>query len=561
MSEHTHLGEAIELTPFTHGESEGHPFRGNQYGGYSGTSSEVQSSLMKKGWYLEDYQQIALDEGTSKVVDILIDNTDAGWEYNGALTKASPSVAKMAEEMKTYRYPVVEANLRADGKWHIGDGQHRVMAQQLLGKTTIPAIVPKEDVKNFVHGESEGHPFRGNQYGEGESVSINRKEAGSSKAFDKAFGTFPTIHEAGSLYHSTFSKNISTIATDGLAPSTTKTFEGFTSGDVVSLSPSLEDAKYWSKMSLWAEYDRAKISTTKDTVNMSKPVLLRVNGMTGEQTRTDEVVVHKVEPSKIELWNGATWEPIDKTFTHGELTGHPFRGNQWGAGESGKVSEVEKKLLVEGYSSRQAAIDTRKGLPEDFVKYEDKAHDNEGINYYQGSGGVAINDYLRDPDHYEANFLRHDSDKESIVRSVGYMDEAFNNAPSAPEGTVMWRGVGEKSGFKIASMEVGDICDDKGFQSHSLSANVAENFSKGWFTPGWEDQPLSTKLEVHRTIIRAVVGKNTKVVYGGVIGEFEMLVNRGTKWKVAAKETFELTTGAGHKQNTYHIMTVVPAEG
>lgn len=224
-----------------------------------------------------------------------------------------------------------------------------------------------------------------------------------------------------------------------------------------------------------------------------------------------------------------------------------------------KVTEDEQNLIVYGSDSQEFArkVEGQESFNEIYDYGKTVVDSNEGFRSYQGGGYHEINDYLRHPEKYvEVDGVTRDI----VAGQAGLMDEAFVDAPEIPEGTVMWRGVGSETGERIAAMKVGDICSDQGFQSHTIAPEVANRFSKGWFEEGWADHPIEPGgPQVHNTIIRAISGKGVKGIYGGLVGEFEVVVNRGTRWKVVGKEEVDLKTSNWKQKTRFHIITVVPS--
>lgn len=224
-----------------------------------------------------------------------------------------------------------------------------------------------------------------------------------------------------------------------------------------------------------------------------------------------------------------------------------------------KLTEDEQRLLIEGLDSQEfaAEVEGRKEFDDCYNFGKKISEDNLGIGYYQGSGYHEINDYLRHPEKFAD---KTGTEVDTIAGYSAMVDEAFNEAPPIPEGTMLWRGVGTNTGEAISKMEIGDVCEDKGFQSYTIAPEVADRFGKTWFEDGAFDKPItpSDPLISHETIIRAVAGKGVKGIYGGLRGEYEMLVNRGTKWKVVGKEEIDLKNHLMRQPVRYHIITVVP---
>jgi hypothetical protein len=172
------------------------------------------------------------------------------------------------------------------------------------------------------------------------------------------------------------------------------------------------------------------------------------------------------------------------------------------------------------------------------------------------ASSLALREYQSDGYENKNTALR----RGEYARGVDYIDKDIENAPKIPEGTVMWRGVGRESGEKLAGLKPGDICEDKAFQSHSLSPWQAEVFTHTWGdAPGLVDG-------ANETIIMAIAGKDTKGIYLGgitenqtVAHEREVLVKRGTKWKVVETEVIKHRDPDPLMRRNVYIVKVVPA--
>jgi hypothetical protein len=139
----------------------------------------------------------------------------------------------------------------------------------------------------------------------------------------------------------------------------------------------------------------------------------------------------------------------------------------------------------------------------------------EAIDLYTDSNfGDEINRYMRTGDTVELP-----------VDEVSPVADKLNNALSRnkiAQDTETYRGMGEKTYQNLANMKVGDEGSWKSFQSVSLSQRYAD-----WFRTGSAQS------------VRVIVSKGTQGAYisrlGSYGGEYEVLLNSGTRWKVVGK--------------------------
>jgi len=175
------------------------------------------------------------------------------------------------------------------------------------------------------------------------------------------------------------------------------------------------------------------------------------------------------------------------------------------------------------------ALETEKNLAE-HTAYGKTFADNDDINNYTSTGYAKINYDLREGKAAGAN-----------AKQIAGLDKMIAGSPKLPEGTVLYRGVGERGVNLMMGMKPGDTCDDKGFQSFSTSPFNANAFTTRLASGGKE-----TKV-----MIRAITtGKENGLVIGG--GEHEVLMPRGSGWKVVSN------TPVKQGRLTTHVITVVP---
>lgn len=140
----------------------GHAGRPGEVGGSgeSGGTPISELSLKDKGFYLEDYQKIWIEEGLVDLVELPIKDTYQH-EYDhqigqttgqGGIQKDDRTVLKMLDDWKQgYRLPVIEVHKTEKG-YKISDGQHRMVAYS-VDHDTIPALVTRD--RSHEHRKTE----------------------------------------------------------------------------------------------------------------------------------------------------------------------------------------------------------------------------------------------------------------------------------------------------------------------------------------------------------------------------------------------------------------------
>jgi hypothetical protein len=171
---------------------------------------------------------------------------------------------------------------------------------------------------------------------------------------------------------------------------------------------------------------------------------------------------------------------------------------------------------------------------EDHLTYGQKFDGDNVVSDYTRTGYAKLNNDLREG-------------KASNTQTVTHLDRVISDSPALPEGTVLYRGVGEKGVSSMYNMKPGDTCNDKAFQSFSTSPNQALQFTTRKSVEG--------ETGAHKVLIRAVTSGSQKgLVIGG--GEHEVLMPRGSGWKVVSNNA--VTTGVHAGRVTTHVITVVP---
>jgi hypothetical protein len=227
-------------------------------------------------------------------------------------------------------------------------------------------------------------------------------------------------------------------------------------------------------------------------------------------------------------------------------------GSGWKASVSNSsINDETRGAFERGYRGigRVIGIITQKGMGENVNKYASDNAKNKTLKYYCSDGFKETNNVLRDNPMQPKGIAR-----ELVLERISRLDTLIQEAPEIPESTILYRGIGPKRGQKLTNSEIGDICEDKGFQSHTTDPMQALYFS---------GYAYNENDEIEKTIVRAITGKQTKgmmVLNAATKDEREVLIKRGTKWKIAEKDRIittegNLTYGKGVKIN---IITVVP---
>lgn len=160
--------------------------------------------------------------------------------------------------------------------------------------------------------------------------------------------------------------------------------------------------------------------------------------------------------------------------------------------------------------------------------------------------------------------LRGKADRLSVMeqnyakRNIEALEKAMTN--KVPAG-VLYRGVGINSGKKLIESNIGDICVDHGFQSHSAETSAASYFAKSIYqrdpkTGATIYDKAGKVLRRDKVMVRSLLDGN-QIGIRGTDFEAEVIIKPGTQWKIVDKAVMkaEETT-----ENVYwHIITVTPA--
>jgi hypothetical protein len=179
--------------------------------------------------------------------------------------------------------------------------------------------------------------------------------------------------------------------------------------------------------------------------------------------------------------------------------------------------------------------------------------DKDAVRMYTQAGYGPINSYARHGVIDSSVDFDYDIKDESTAQHyVELMDNAIEHGKQQiPPGVEIWRGIGEHSGQATAALDIGDICEDAGFQSFSMDPYTGGNFARVYEMPKTsEDKNLSAPLA--KTVIRAISTGTSEKALGGSMTERELIFPRGTKWQVVSKEQFDV--GQGIKLNVVTVM-------
>jgi len=166
------------------------------------------------------------------------------------------------------------------------------------------------------------------------------------------------------------------------------------------------------------------------------------------------------------------------------------------------------------------------------IDYGEKSFSDPIVKDYTVEGNEDMNNFLRHPDRFSSEQGSKLSEKTSALTQI------IDRSPQLPKNVELYRGVGKKTGESLINAKLGDTCNDAGFQSFSTNPATASGFS--------------THTPEGRVVLRAITTGGVKGIYLTGGRENEVLIQKGTKWKIADKEI-----GVQYGQKT-HIITVVP---
>lgn len=148
-------------------------------------------------------------------------------------------------------------------------------------------------------------------------------------------------------------------------------------------------------------------------------------------------------------------------------------------------------------------------------------------------------DNYRGPGYSQINFDLRRSSGRSLSKQSQILSESFERfSKPSPESLEVFRGVSGKfaellhtSAFS-GKLQEGSIITDYGFVSTSMDKDFARSFASG--------SSASGELKIS-------VPKGTKMIYMGVRKEAELLLDRGSQFKVTKVTSSEITSSWGNK--------------
>ena len=167
-----------------------------------------------------------------------------------------------------------------------------------------------------------------------------------------------------------------------------------------------------------------------------------------------------------------------------------------------KISEhFEKKLTSDVLKYGESQCDTRDKII-GIDKTNLKPYSKYLGHFYGSMNELERNGKLRSTQEFTKKIESINNEFTSVI----------DKAPQIPEGITLWRGVPLD-----LKLNIGDVYEDKGFQSHTLEPKRAFGFSSSG---------------AKKTIFRAITDGKAKGIYTNVMREKEVTMQKGTKWKV-----------------------------
>ena len=111
------------------------------------------------------------------------------------------------------------------------------------------------------------------------------------------------------------------------------------------------------------------------------------------------------------------------------------------------------------------------------------------------------------------------------------LDTAFSHTSSLPPNVELFRGMGGVSGQKLIEVNIGDIIEDKGFQSFSASPSVANGFANRAVQGRSTESPVMIRIFTDGRI----KGISTTGI-SGFDAEKEIVIPRGTNFVIIRKD-------------------------
>jgi len=138
--------------------------------------------------------------------------------------------------------------------------------------------------------------------------------------------------------------------------------------------------------------------------------------------------------------------------------------------------------------------------------------------------------------------------KMSTSDAIATLTEAIDKSPPIPEGAQLFRGVGgAKGGELLDRMRVGDVCDDKAFQSWTTSPAVAATFAQTF--------GKATPTEVQVPVLRLVGDGRTRGLFKDE-EEHEMILAPGTRMRCVAIEDKEFAWSEQRGRTLIRVFTM-----
>jgi len=213
-----------------------------------------------------------------------------------------------------------------------------------------------------------------------------------------------------------------------------------------------------------------------------------------------------------------------------------------------KGGESPKDAIERKFGDSESMTDRPKSLsrnPETSHKQYQKLKDT-----YEGyappeDGKQTIMGYTGGEFRHYNTALRKGETSDRIVN----MKETINKAPEMPPGILMYRGVGFETASRISDAPIGSIIEDKGFQSFSESPDVATKFTS---SPKGVDQPI-----LLRVVTKGGEKGISTMVTGSAHMEDEIILQAGSKWRIANKEVIKYKGTWDTDTRSYNIVDLV----
>jgi len=110
-----------------------------------------------------------------------------------------------------------------------------------------------------------------------------------------------------------------------------------------------------------------------------------------------------------------------------------------------------------------------------------------------------------------------------VQEKIEAMKGVVDKSPPLPEGVQLFRGIGDDHSETLYGMKVGDVCEDKGFQSWTLNPNTANAFT-GYVTEAGAGV-LDPDWQAAKPVMRLVGDGATRGFYYRGGSENEMIIN------------------------------------